>query len=233
MVSKIGELKKTVGRIFINSVSFAIILSAVVFAYISLVPIDVLKDWHYTIHKDTYSTGETILITSTYRKVRAITGNSRRYIYCKTPSGSYNRKELGDAPADRPPQAGTTDIYLSIPTDLPTLPTTCYIEVDIDYTIYTFRKFVETNRTAEFTVIEGKNTPNVTSGGATSGNVIAGNPPIIVQNEIQPSPEEDTTAPESEDSPVTPNNQPGVINRAVDGIQNGVSKLLKGITNIL
>lgn len=235
MINNIRKIKKAVGRAIVNSIAFAIVLSALVFAYVSLVPVDVLKDWSYTIYKDTYTTGETIVITSHFKKIRNVTGISRRYIYCKTPSGSYSRDPIGEASADRPAQSGSADIYLSIPSALPTLPTTCYIEANIDYTIYTFRKHTEINRTSEFTVIKKETVKksNPLNSEDTDNAVIENSPKSGNDfSDTFPVPHSENQTPIKEDQPRTPDAPPGFIDRVVDGVQSGASRIVKGITNL-
>lgn len=231
-----NRIKKVVGKWVVNSVSFAIVLSALVFAYISLVPVDVLKDWSYTIYKDTYSTGETIRITSHFKKVRNVTGISRRYIYCRTTTGSYNRQPIGEATADRPVQTGSADIYLSIPSSLPNLPAKCYIEANVDYTIYTFRKHIEINKTAEFTVVQKttviKADPLKDKG---TDNAVMENSPKTDNSfsSSLPAPDSDKQTPTQENTPKTPNTSPGFVDRIIDGLQSGTSRIINGIQHIL
>lgn len=146
-----------VGRILLYTASVGIIILTIVGVYVFTVPVDVLQDWTLDIDKSEYQAGEKITVHNKVRKVRSVSGISKRYIVCNTPRGSTLRSPMPEGVADRPQQTVSTDVQLIIPDDLPNLPATCYVEIVVSYDIYTVRKHVETNRTQDFTVLPPKN----------------------------------------------------------------------------
>lgn len=138
------------------SMAFAVclVVSAMIFAYILLTPIDVVTDWKLHVDPGTYHTGDEIVVHASYKKLKDVSGTAYYYLECKTERGSLARYPLSQTEGNRARGTGEIDTQLHLPSDLPGLPTECRIFVSVDYTIYTFRKFVENNASNYFEVKE-------------------------------------------------------------------------------
>lgn len=198
-----------------NAISYlatgSIVVAALVFTFISLIPIDVLNNWNLTTDKPEYEVGSTLIVTTKFDKLRNVTGTSKRYIECKTRNGSTNRIAIGEKEADRTPQKrASNEIYLGIPRDTIEPPTTCFVEIVVTYNIYSFRNHTETARTPEFKVIEQpekqSTLPEVTT--PDNDNEVVENAPVNRSKDTARSvPVPETFAPGVEEtSPVEPPN---------------------------
>ncbi len=132
----------------------SLVLASLVFAYILLVPIDVVTNWKLHVDPNTYQPGDEVVVHASYKKLKNVGGQAFYYLECKTERGSLARYPLSQTEASRPQGEGEIDTPLHLPSDLPGLPTECRIYVSVDYTIYTFRKFVENNASNYFEVKE-------------------------------------------------------------------------------
>lgn len=132
----------------------AIVFASLAFAYVLLVPLDVLNNWTLKVEDKVYHSGDEIVLNVTYTKERDVTGKSYYYLECKRPNGANVRFPMSQSEGNRPKGSGNTDLTLRIPSDIPDLPTSCRIAVSIDYNIYTFRKFTENNISNDFRVEE-------------------------------------------------------------------------------
>lgn len=134
--------------------AIAIVFMSILFAYVTIAPVDVLKNWHLTADKPSYAAGDTITVHSTFVKTRSVPGASFRYLECTNPSGSVVRYPIDQADGNRPASVGDVEILLHVPDTLPNLPAKCHVNVTVVYSIYSFRKATETNVTQDFMVVK-------------------------------------------------------------------------------
>lgn len=190
----------------------AVIFSALLFTYVTVVPLDILQDWKLTVDKSQYKIGDDILVRSEFKKIRSVTGIAKRYIECKNTSGKFsNRVQANEASADRPVGSGGSDLYLTIPDNIPNLPATCRISVVVEYEIYAFRKHTESTKSGEFIVYPSDKQSNVISPNQQDDNVVVENSPATGSTNARrdnfPSQQTQPQAPSSND--LMPN--PGVV----------------------
>lgn len=203
------------------TITTVIVLSCVLFAYMALSPIDILQNWKLTVDTSKeYKEGSVLTVNTQFDKVRSITGISKRYIICDTPNNANVRFPLNEADADRGETVSNREqIYFTIPTTLPSLPANCEVEIVIEYTVYSFRKHLEIQRSNPFKVIEDKKAKaeEPESGNIYTESSEADYPqnsrvmPREIPREIpkpaerQVQPPKDTTKPTTdEDSPIRP-----------------------------
>lgn len=141
----------------INWVSLAfaasLVVGSLVFAYVLLVPIDVVRNWKLTSDKGVYHAGETIEVEASYDKLMDVNGVSYYYLECQNPNGSLIRYPIQETEGNRPRGVGRIAIPLRIPEQISGLPATCHITISVDYTVYSFRKVTENNNSNDFEVI--------------------------------------------------------------------------------
>lgn len=206
--------KLTVGKIVGGVTSGIIILSFLVGLYLVFSPVDVLENWSLRVKEETYETGQDIVGTSEFTKIRAVTGIAKRYIECKNAEGRFNNRILiSEGRADRPPEIRGTDVYLKIPQTIPNLPVRCRIAITVEYEIYSFRKHLETNISNEFNVkqAERSEAPEPISQENDSFVVESapkknGNASVNSNREVVPAPTVESTPENPEESPVVPPN---------------------------
>lgn len=136
----------------------AILIASLSFAWLVFVPfkVDVLQDWKLSIvNKKEYKAGDTITVSSKFKKVSDVSGSAQRFINCKTSSGSYTQYPLAQSRASSPMTNGeerNAEVVFRIPVDLTGLPSMCYVSIDIEYSINSFRRHQEHAQTEEFKV---------------------------------------------------------------------------------
>lgn len=145
----------------LNGVSlvFAMLLIGVslLFGYLALVPIDVLKDWKLTVAQNsTFHPGETVKVHNQVDKTKALKPFAHRNIECIGSNGTFVSYHIADIPENIQNNIRTgpivSDIQFKIPDDIPNLPTTCRFSITTDYRIVFFRTVTEYNTSNEFRV---------------------------------------------------------------------------------
>ena len=113
--------------------------------------VDVLKNWKLELPSGPIHAGDTIVVQSTYTKVRAVTGVATRYLECASVQGAFIRYPINQATADRAPGVSIgTGVVLKIPETVPGLPAQCRISINVRYQVYPWRavtEFTSTNGT--------------------------------------------------------------------------------------
>ena len=197
-------------KLFGALVSASIIVALVLGMYVALWPVDVLQNWTLTTDKDTYQTNETVIVTTRFDKVRNVTGISKRYIECETRNESINRIPISEGEANRSVQTKANNaIYLRIPSNIAELPSTCHIEIVVEYNIYTFRKHTESTKTPSFVVNQAKEAQEPTVDTPDTDNQVVENSPSNSQTQARNLPQPNLgvaeTSPEYiEESPIVP-----------------------------
>lgn len=135
-----------------NLTAVALLLAALLFIYVTFVPVEVLKVWKITIPDKTYTAGEELVITSEYEKTRSVSGVAHQYVECLNINGAYRQYHVSQSNASNGAGRGKVDTALVIPQDIPNLPTTCRVFLSVDYTVFSFRKVTHTARSMEFTL---------------------------------------------------------------------------------
>lgn len=188
----------------------SVVLAALTFMYILLAPVDVLQNWSLKTDKNEYRTGETLIVTSKFDKVRDVSGTAKRYIECKTRNGSTNRIAIGEKEANRRSQVnGSNQIYLGVPSDIIDTPTTCVIDIVVEYRIYRFRDHTEHTKTPEFKVTKAEQAQEENVVTQDNDNQVVENSPVKGKSNARsaPLPETITDTPSvTEPSPVVPPN---------------------------
>lgn len=133
--------------------SVCIVLSSLVFAYVLLVPIDVLESWRISAKDQVYKPGESITLESSYVKAMDVNGSVYYYLECEN-GGRLARYPLSQSEGNRSAGRGDVEITLRLPSSIPKLPAQCRIAVSVDYKIYTFRTFTEKTESNWFKVEE-------------------------------------------------------------------------------
>lgn len=126
-------------------------------AYILVAPVDVLDDkqWKLTTNAKEYRLGDDVNLTINYKKVKNITGTPSFYMECVMSGGGLRRyPAFHNEDANRPVGPGKIEATVQLPKDAPflVLPGQCRIAVAIDYRVYIFRNFNESNQSNYFTV---------------------------------------------------------------------------------
>lgn len=122
------------------------VIAILVFNILRSVPVDVLQGWVLRTDKQSYGLNELVTITSTYNKVRDVTGTSTRKLVCGNQSYPINEAE-----GNKPPGRVSAKIKLIVPDDL-YLPQTCFIRVEVNYRIFGVRDFPEVGETNRFEI---------------------------------------------------------------------------------
>lgn len=196
-------MKVMASKALTYTITGAILLSGALFAFMALAPVDVLSNWSLSVDASKqYPEGSTIVVETRFNKLRSVTGISKRYIVCDTPNRSNVRIPVNEAAADRSQSKNNNElIYLAIPQSIPSLPSTCQIEIVIEYTIYSFRKHVESVKSNSFTVIEEKNQEDPLSVSPDSDNMVVENAPPTKSPNARIVPLEPTFSPQQVTSP--------------------------------
>ena len=119
-----------------NVITFGLpILSLAILAttFYLLSNVKVLENWKLIGPTNDVHVGDTVVVQSTYNKVRDASGESVRYITCKNRSGVWIRYELNRATSDRAKGVGGTGIPLTIRRDIADVPATCKFDIAIKY----------------------------------------------------------------------------------------------------
>jgi hypothetical protein len=217
---------------FVNLVSyvlFAISLGIIITAFAFTMNVDVLKDWHLTLPNGAIHAGDTILVESTYTKVRPVNGTAVRYLECENATNSYIRYPINQAVADRAPGSRTgTGISIVIPESVPDLPAKCRISVLIKYPVYPWRTVSEYNATQSFTLLPKVVAPAVVSSTATQTSpspIVYLSPSLPQDTSITNSQQPDSSQPSAAPVATETVTQPSLIQR----ILSPITKLLGGL----
>lgn len=132
----------------------AAILAGVVYFALN---IQVIKNWSLTLPSGDIHAGDTLVVASTYTKVRQVTGTSMRTIECESQKGIYVSYPLNHVMANRAPGTTGTGIIVTVPTELngiTKLPDTCHICVSLTYPVLPFRTVPYFRCTSDFNLLE-------------------------------------------------------------------------------
>lgn len=121
---------------------------------IQLAPIHVLRNWHLSVPRQSYSRGSTVPLTSSSSKLRKVRGEAHRTIECDSGRNSFVDYPLNDSPAMRLPGTQSSVSNIIIPTSITNLPATCRIVISVTYKVYKFRKITENAVTNDFVIIQ-------------------------------------------------------------------------------
>lgn len=155
--------------IFLYTCSLAIIISGVTVFYLLFSPVNVLENWNLRVDNSiSYAPGATVYLNSTYKKVKDVSGMSKRYLQCRKPNSNQwdGYIALTQSDANRPPtKNGHSVSALGIPLNVPNLPNICRIYVNVVYQINPLRTYVQYNYSNTFKVAPGVIVPpqNMTS----------------------------------------------------------------------
>jgi hypothetical protein len=211
---------------FLYSASVVIALSGFILLYLVFAPVQVLKDWKISVPNQEYTPGSTIYITSYYTKVRDVSGSSKRYLQCYKPNSTDwdGYIPLTESDANRPKITnGKSVTAIAIPIDVPALPNTCRIYINVVYQINPFREYEQFNYSNTFKIEQGKTTSNQQA-------------QIQPQETIQPVQPMVTLTPENtdfqnqqapsvvEDSPPTTTQNVGPL-KIVTGLIDGIKRI--------
>jgi hypothetical protein len=119
-----------------------------------LLNIKVIENWKLTVKQTDIHVGDTVVLESTYHKLRTTGSDSEsiRYIICRNREKVWVRYELNRATANRAVGVGGTGIPVTIRRDIADVPTTCKFNIVISYKVLPFRTVVVTNDSNEFLV---------------------------------------------------------------------------------
>lgn len=144
--------KTKIANLSMYALALSIAVGSIVIGVALLYPIDVMKNWTIKLDKTSYTAGETTLVQSLYTKTSSYNGTAKRYIECKNVNNVYIRYPLNEAKADRASGKTPTGtgIPITMPIDIPNLPTTCVINISIDYKINALRTVNESQNSPSF-----------------------------------------------------------------------------------
>lgn len=207
--------------------SLVILIGVVYFAF----NIQVIKDWHLTLPSQEIHAGDTIVVASTYTKLRQVTGISTRSIECAIKPGIYLSTPLNKVLANRaanPNKKTGTGILVQIPASMKgitSLPDPCHICVALSYPVLPGRSVPYFNCTKDFELLpvvaagappassQGSPSPvAVLNRGSSSTNITS------VTNTTQLNPSQPT-------QPVTPQPSQNIVQRVLGAVDN----LIKGV----
>lgn len=149
---------------------FLLSLCIVVFAFLALQKVDVITNWKIIVPKESFKTGETVVLKSEYTKVRDVQGKSVRYIECQNRNKIWVRYPLNEAVANRGSGSGGTGIVVKIPETIADLPTTCKFTIVIDYEVFSWKHVLEVNSSNTFKLEQGDASPSSLSSENVSTN---------------------------------------------------------------
>lgn len=143
----INNIFHKMNRAIVPTICILLIGSGIVFLYISLIPINVLKDWRISVPPGTYGVGDPIVLTSSSIKQKNVQGEATRYVQCENIkylfSQSTGKRKVGTV---------KSELRFRIPNNIANLPTQCRIGIDVTYTFWHVRKVHEHTMSNYFTV---------------------------------------------------------------------------------
>lgn len=213
-MGKINRSKLFTSILFILSL---LILGSTAY-YVS--DIKVIQDWKLTLPDKPIHAGDTIIVASTYTKLREVTGEATRYVDCWTKDNILISYPINVAIADRASGVKKgTGLILVMPTVIPDLPAKCSIRVNIKYKVLPLRTVHVTNTTAEFTLLPVA----ITSRDIPPTVVVKPEGEVVTKENTESSAPKTTVAP----PPATPStpSEPNLLDRILQPITN----LLGGI----
>lgn len=226
------NLNKTQVVSYILFVLSGIILSGTLLLNLN---VDVLKDWRLVLPNQAIHAGDTIVVQSLYTKTMNVTGKSTRYVECTTDgNGIYIRYPISEAVANRATGTSGTGIVMLMPKTIPNLPTTCRINVTIEYDIMLFRKVVESANSDTFTLLpvvssDGESAKQETSQtqlpdsgkvGLNQSSSSYQNTPVSTFNQRDTSQQDDIPTNQEKQLSGQPEPQPTVLDKLTQPITN-------------
>ncbi len=136
------------------SLAFAgvLVFMSVVFAYILLVPVEVLKEWDIKMDKPSYNVGDRAVATITYTKVRNTEAKVFYYIECERPAGGFKRYNLYQINSSRAKGSGKASQDITISPEISGTPAKCRFAASANYNVYKFRNVLQETHSPLFTV---------------------------------------------------------------------------------
>ena len=144
----------------VSYVLFSLSVLILLGLYLFTLQVTVLQNWTMAVPDKPIHSGDTILLTSHYKKLRAVTGSYTTYLDCIS-AGSYIRYQVNQAKGDHTPGVGATGAQIVIPSNIPSLPDRCHISVIITYPVYPWRTITQYAQTDDFTVLPAPPTANL------------------------------------------------------------------------
>lgn len=147
------------------AMSAAILIGVVYFAF----NIQVLKDWRLTLPSGPIHAGDTIVVASTYTKLRQVTGTSMRTLECEARPDVFISTPLNKVSANRSPGTTGTGVLVTIPNQIQgitTLPDTCRVCIALTYPVLPGRTVPYFKCTVDFTLLS-KTAPATVSASTT------------------------------------------------------------------
>lgn len=143
-------------NIFLYSASVVILISGVFLFYLLFSPVQVLTHWQLKVDgSKPYMPASTVNISSTYTKVRNVSGVSKKYLQCHKPNSTEwdSYIPLTESDANKPSiTVGHSVTAVAIPLDVPSLPNTCRIYIHVSYQINPLRTYEQYNYSNSFHV---------------------------------------------------------------------------------
>lgn len=209
-------------NVFLYSASFIILVGGILLFYLLFSPVQVLTHWQ--LHVDdsqAYMPASTVNISSTYTKVRDVSGVSKKYLQCHKPNSTDwdGYIPLSESDANKPSTtAGHSATAVAIPLDVPSLPNTCRIYIHVSYQINPLRTYEQHNYSNSFHVNK-PTSPMIQqqSLAPQSTNETNSQQAIVTPNIQTPQPQETDTF-QNNEAPSTvenapPTKQTGIIQR--------------------
>lgn len=118
--------------------------------------VDVLEDWRLELPQQEVHAGDTLVVQSIYKKTLDVSGKATRYIECQNPSGVYIRYPISEAVANRASGSTGTGVVMVVPLTIPDVPTTCRVNITIDYEVLLWRHVIESVNSSEFKLLPAR-----------------------------------------------------------------------------
>lgn len=147
-----NPIKKFNKATFLSSIFFTLSVLILTATAIGVARLDVLEDFYIVVPEQRIAVGEEVIIESRYNKIRDVTGESTRYIECKTKDGIPLRYELSKAEANRSATKGGVGISMIAPSNIPDLPAQCRYTIIIEYDVLPFKHVFESANSEWFTL---------------------------------------------------------------------------------
>jgi hypothetical protein len=134
------------------AVATAIFLATALVLYALVIPITVLHDWRVVAPAGTYKVGQTIVIQSLFTKTKEVDGVSHRNLLCINPTNAEVAYPIDNAVANHQ-AAHNAGVGIPITIPLVVTPTTCELQISIEYKVYPFRTVTQYATSNPFKVV--------------------------------------------------------------------------------
>lgn len=219
---------------FLNIISYSLFLiSAGMIVVVVLLTrnMQVLANWKLTLPTGPIRVGDTIVVASTYTKLRQVTGSSTRTIECAYGKGIYISTPLDKAIANRAPGKTGTGIVVKIPaalTGVKALPDPCHICVSISYPVLPLRTVSYFKCTKDFNLL-----PAVAPATVSSAAIRTSPVQVSLPSHTSSQSADGSMSSSNSSSDTTPSQSnfeqpaaPSLVNRAFSGIRHIIDSVL-------